>query len=93
MATRSPAAVSAVNVLGVASKISEIPKVTALVAGLDGHRTAHPYARPGNLALRQDAEQDHQLLLPSDLRVDDPTRLRHPQRTRKCSNSGAIAAN
>lgn len=53
-------------------------EVAALVAGLHGHRRAGADTGAGDLSLGQDAEQDHQLLLPGGLRVDASAQLRHP---------------
>lgn len=55
-------------------------EVTTLVAGLHGHRGTDSDPGAGDLPLRQDPEQHHQLLMPGQARVDRPTQLRHPQR-------------
>jgi hypothetical protein len=54
-------------------------EVAGLVPGLDGHRRAHPDPGAGDLPLGQDAQQDHQFLMPGDLRVHQPAEFRDPQ--------------
>lgn len=53
-------------------------EVAALVAGLHGHRAEHPDPGPGDLAFREDTEEDHQLFLSGDPGVDVAAEFRYP---------------